>query len=86
MYFLPCLLIVRRLNPITWKDSNGSYQWLIFCFNFSGQRVSYWLGYLTNVLQSDILEKYDLDFQILFVSTFIQTYFSLFEQSTILKF
>jgi hypothetical protein len=51
-----------------------------------GSELATELGYLTNVLQSDILEKYDLDFQILFVKTFIQTYFSLFEQSTILKF
>ena len=61
---------------------NGWY----FALTSLGNELPTELGYLTNVLQSDILEKYDLDFQILYVSTFIQTYFSLFEQSTILKF
>jgi hypothetical protein len=61
---------------------NGWY----FALTSLGSELATELGYLTNVLQSDILEKYDLDFQILFVKTFIQTYFSLFEQSTILKF
>jgi hypothetical protein len=43
---------------------NGWY----FALTSLGSELATELGYLTNVLQSDILEKYDLDFQILFVS------------------
>jgi hypothetical protein len=55
--FLPCLLIARLVNPVSWYDFKGSYRWPIFCSDILGQIVRHRAWPLDQCLAIEYFEE-----------------------------